>query len=143
MQMSELTQDEFWLIDVYFRNYGGMNGAHQINDIVMRMLRLNCGNARQLVESLIAKKVLSLSPDGFKVKFTDYGLEPYSAVKAEQKAWDQERIIKISTLEKGQILIRAGETFKANRVLREILSQARNELLVLDPYITSDHRSLT
>jgi len=137
MQMSELTQDEFWLIDVYFRNYGGMNGAHQINDIVMRMLRLNCGNARQLVESLTAKKVLSLSLDGFKVKFTDYGLELYSAVKAEQKTWDQERIIKISNLEKGQILNRAGETFKANRVLREILSQARNELLVLDPYIGS------
>lgn len=133
--MSELTQDEFWFIDVYICNYGGMDGGHWINDIVVRMLRLDCRNAKQLVASLISKKVLSLSPDGRKVKFTDFGLELYAAMGADQKAWDKQGVIKTSNQEKGQILIRAGETFKANRVLRDILRQARNELLVLDPYI--------
>jgi len=135
MAMSEITQDEFWFIKVYFRQYPGTNGAHSITDIRMRMLRLHCGNSLSLIESLIAKKVFSLSPDGLKIKFTDYGVELCAAMDADQKTWDQQRIIKISNLEKDQILIRAGETFKANRVLREIFGQARTELCVLDPYI--------
>lgn len=135
MAMSEISQDEFWFVKVYFRQYPGTNGAHSITDIQMRMLKLHCGNSRSLIESLIAKKVFSLSLDGLKVKFTDYGVELYAAMDADQKTWDQQRIIKVSNLEKGQILIRAGETFKANRVLREILGQARTELCVLDPYI--------
>ena len=133
--MSELTKDEFWLINVYFRQYRGINGAHRVHDIVRAMQSLSCGNARQLLDSLIAKRVLSLSPDENQVKFTDYGLELYYALDAEQKAWEEAPVIKISNLVKDQILIQAGEAFKANRVLREILTQPRRDLCVLDPYI--------
>jgi hypothetical protein len=135
--MSELTQDEFWLINVYFRDFHGFNGAHRVHDIIREMQKLSCGNGRQLVESLIKKQVLSLSPDGNQVKFTDYGLELYQALDTDQTAWEQSPIIKISNVDKDQILIRAGEAFKANRVLREILSQPRKELCVLDPYVGS------
>lgn len=133
--MSELTKDEFWLINVYFPIHSGINGAHRVHDIVREMQSLSCGNAKQLLNSLIEKRVLSLSPDGNQVKFTDYGLELWYALDAEQKAWEETSIIKISNLEKDQILIRAGEAFKANRILREILSQPRRDLCVLDPYI--------
>src|SRR3989338_5314387 len=107
--MSELTKDEFWLINVYFRQYRGSNGAHRVHDIVRAMQSLSCGNARQLLDSLIAKRVLSLSPDENQVKFTDYGLELYYALDAEQKAWEEAPVIKISNLVKDQILIQAGE----------------------------------
>ena len=38
-------------------------------------------------------------------------------------------------LERGQIPIRAGETFKANRVLREIFAQVRDQVAIVDLYV--------
>jgi hypothetical protein len=134
--MSELTKDEFWFINVYFGNFG-FQGAHRVVDVIRTVQSLGFGSARQVFESLIKKQVLSLSPDGNQVKFTDYGLELHQALDTEQKAWEEAPIIKISNVEKDQILIHAGEAFKANRVLREILSQPRKELCVLDPYVGS------
>lgn len=69
------------------------------------------------------------------MKFTDYGFELYQALDADQKAWAEAPIIEISNVAKDEILIRAGEAFKANRVSREILSQPRSDLYVLDPYV--------
>ena len=96
--MAELTRDEFWLINVYFQQYAGINGAHRVHDIIRAMQNLSCGNARQLLDSLIEKQVLSRSPDGNQVKFTDYGLELYCAMDAEQNEWENAPVIKISAL---------------------------------------------
>jgi hypothetical protein len=69
---------------------------------------ISCGNARQLLDSLIKKRVLSRSPDGYQVKFTDYGVELYHALDMAQNEWEKAPSIKISNLEKDEILIRVG-----------------------------------
>ena len=133
--MTALTEREFWLITVYFGHRRGFAGSHRIQDIVFDMGRLHCGDAKQIIDSLVDKKVLSLSPDKQMVKFTDYGIELYSAMDGSQKEWENQPIIRISNIDRDQILIRAGETFRANRVLREILGQIRSELCVIDAYL--------
>ena len=132
--MADLTEKEFWLITVYFKNDRGFGGSHSLTDIHRHMQLLSCGDSEQLIRSLIAKKVLDLSPDKRQVKFTDYGLEMYTAMERAQKDWEKQPIVRISKLDRDQILIRAGETFDANRVLREILEGVRSELCVTDPY---------
>jgi hypothetical protein len=133
--MAELTEREFWLITVYFKNYRGLGGSHLFTDIRTHMNILDCRDSEQLIRSLIIKKVLDLSPDKKRVKFTDYGIEMYTAMERAQKSWEDQPIIRISKLDRDQILIRAGETFTANRVLREILHGGRSELCVIDPYL--------
>src|SRR5262245_52896149 len=89
------------------------------------------GDPLPTLHTLIKKKVLNL-------KFTDYGIELYKAMEREQEDWEKQSIIKISNLDREEILIRAGETFRANRVLREILQKVRLELHVIDPYLGPD-----
>jgi len=134
--MPDLSEDEFWLIEVYFKEYG-FKSAHYINDIDVKMMRLSCYDAEERVRSLIKKNVLSLSPDGRQVKFTDYGLELYESMVHAQQDWAKQPIIRVSNLNHDQIIIRAGETFKADRVLREIFAVANKELNIVDPYIGS------
>jgi hypothetical protein len=133
--MAELTEREFWLIRVYFKHDRGFGGSHRIHDIVLKMMRLLCGDAERIIDSLIQKKVLSLSPDKQHVKFTDYGLELYTAMERAENDWEDQPIIRISNIDRDQILIRAGETFRANRVVREILGQVSSELCVIDAYL--------
>jgi len=133
--MAELTDREFWFITVYFKNQRGFEGSHSINDIVIYMLRLGRPDAEQIIASLVDKKVLSLSPDERKVKFTDYGVELYTAMDRDQKEWEKQPIIKVSNIDRDQLLIQAGETFRANRVLREILGQVQTELCIIDAYL--------
>src|SRR5437867_4105606 len=133
--MAELTEREFWLITVYFKHHGRFGGSHDIHRIVMEMLRLSCGDSERIVHALIDKNVLSLSPDKKQVKFTDYGLEMYTAMERAQKDWEKQPIIKVSNIDRDQILIRAGETFRANRILREILQEVHSELCVIDAYL--------
>lgn len=132
--MAELTKDEFWLISVYFEGRG-FNQDHYIHDIEFEMMRLSFSETTQTIKSLVQKKVLSLSPDKYKVKFTDYGVELYQSMARSQKDWESQGVIKVSNLDRDQIIIRSGETFKANRVLREIISQVRKELCIIDPYM--------
>lgn len=136
--MAELSQDEFWLIQVYFHHQVGLGGSHDISDVNFEMMRLQFFRARDVIGSLVDKNVLSLSPDGNKVKFTDYGIELFRSMLCAQKDWDAQPIVKVSNLDRGQILIRAGETFKGNRVLREIFALARRELCIIDPYVGTE-----
>lgn len=133
--MAELSEREFWLITVYFKHQHGFGGSHDINRIVHEMLGLSCGDAERIIHSLIDKNVLSQSPDKRQVKFTDYGLELYTAMERAQQDWEKQPIIKVSNIERDQILIRAGETFRANRVLREILQEVHSELCIIDAYL--------
>jgi hypothetical protein len=133
--MAELTEREFWLITVYFKHHRGFHGSHRINDIVMEMLQLSCGDSERIIHALIEKNVLNLSPDKWQVKFTDYGLEMYTAMERAQADWEKQPIIKVSNIDRDQILIRAGETFRANRIVREILQEVRSELCLVDAYL--------
>jgi hypothetical protein len=135
--MSELSKDEFWLIEVYFA-CRGLDRAHRITDVSLDMRRLSFHNTEEVVRSLVRKQVLSLSPDGDNIKFTDYGIELYDSMLKAQEEWENQPIIKVSNISRDQVLIRAGETFKANRVVREIIGMAKTELCILDPYIGSN-----
>jgi hypothetical protein len=132
--MADLTATEIWFIKVYFKDHAGFSGSHLIPEIRTHMQHLVTGSYRILC-SLIVKRVLDLSPDKTQVKFTDYGLELYKAVERAQGDWEKQPIIKISNLDRDQILIRSGETFRANRVPREILQQVHTEFYVIDPYL--------
>src|SRR5215475_9201942 len=136
--MAELTPNEIWFIKVCFKNRRGLSGSHRITDIQTDMQYILRGDSLPTLHTLIKKKVLNLSPDERQVKFTDYGIELYKAMEREQEDWEKQSIIKISNLDREEILIRAGETFRANRVLREILQKVRLELHVIDPYLGPD-----
>lgn len=132
--MVELTPRETWFIDVCFKRHYGFGSSPDILQIKSFMLKLSCGDTDTIVQSLLAKNVLSLSPDGRKVKFTDFGLRLYCSLQSAQEKWEKEPVIRVTNLAKGQILVRAGETFTANRILREIISLARSQLRIIDPY---------
>jgi hypothetical protein len=136
--VAELTSREVWFIDVYFKHHHGFGGSHNINEMKHFMLPLLCGPADAIIKSLIAKKVLSVSPDGNKVKFTDHGLGLYRSLQSAQQEWEKQPVIRVNNLTKEQILVTAGETFTANRILREIISQAHSRLRIIDPYIGAE-----
>jgi hypothetical protein len=133
--IGELEEWELWVLRVYFERYG-LLAPHDKSDIWRYMRDLSFFKTEPTLQSLIDKKVLSLSPDNRKVRLTDYGLELFQAAVAAQGDWESRPVIKVSNLERDEVVIRAGETFKANRVLREIVAQAHSELCVLDPCIS-------
>lgn len=133
--MSELTKDEFWFISIYFKNDRGFSGTHRITDISIYMRGLSNFQAETTIASLVKKNVLSLSPDGYLVKFTDFGIELFQSMNNEQKEWESKRIIPVITTDRGEIVVRAGEFFTGNRVLRNIISLCQRELCIIDPYV--------
>ena len=64
-------------------------------------------------------------------------MELFKSTVKEQKEWDRQPLIKVSHIQHDQILIRSGEKFKANRIIREIFAQAKKELSILDAYFGS------
>ncbi len=133
---SKLEQSELWVLDIYFRQYG-LHSAHDVGDIRHRLILLSFGETDAVLASLVSKKVLSVSPDQTKVRLTDYGAELYVASKAAEGDWEKRPIIRVSTLDRDEVVIRAGEMFRANRLLRDILSQAQKDLCLVDPYVGS------
>jgi hypothetical protein len=132
--MTELTEDEYWFL-LMWSYHLGIRNPQGITELVFFMLRLSAPSPEPVVEALVAKRVLERSPDRRKVKFTDHGLEVFRATERAQKAWDEQPVARISTADRDQILVKAGETFRANRVLREIFGRPQNSLCVIDPYI--------
>lgn len=132
--MAELTDREFWMIEVYVRKFG-FTGSHDLLQLQRFLMHLSVSDGRDLVMSLVEKNILSLSPDQRKVKFTDYGLEVYRRMKSAQQAWEHHPIITVSNLTRSQIQLRAGERFWANRIVREILALARSDLRIIDAYV--------
>jgi len=126
--MSELSAKEFNFIDAYFSDHD-LLGSHPIR-LIMSFVRTTYSafDVHPIIASLVEKNVFSLSPDGNSIKFTDYGVELlYSMTKAEEE-WDEQKFIKVSNIERDQTFIRSGETFKANRIIREIFSIAKRNL---------------
>ncbi|MBF0252532.1 MAG: hypothetical protein HQL29_01830 [Candidatus Omnitrophica bacterium] len=135
--MSKLSDKEFWFISVYTRARG-FGKSHRKHDIWDYMKGLCCYDSDEWIASLIKKNVLSESPDKQKVKFTDYGVDLFRAMKDDQKDWDSKNIIKISTADKDEILIRAGENFIANRFIRDLIKSCSEKMKIIDPYMGSD-----
>jgi hypothetical protein len=130
----ELTKWEIWVLQVYFDEHGFYR-PHDIIQVIHRLDTLSFHEGKAVLKSLIQKNVLSISPDNRQVRITDYGAELYFATVRAQKDWEAQKIIRTATLDRDQILIRAGERFKANRMLREIFASAQKELSILDPYV--------
>jgi len=131
--MAELTKQELWVIQVYFETHGFR--AHRILDIRLYLQRLSFRYAEQVIDSLIEKNVLSKSPDGISVKFTDYGVGLYRATVRAQDQWEAEPIAKVSVSNQDEVLIRAGDMYLANHLLREIFVGVGKEVAVIDPYV--------
>ncbi len=132
--MTELNEREYWFL-LMWSNHLGVGNPQRMTDLTMFMLRFSAPSPEPVVNALVTKRVLELSPDRSKVKFTDYGLELFRAMYQAQKHWDTEPVARISTADRDQILVKAGETFRANRVLRDIIRRPLHELCIIDPYI--------
>jgi hypothetical protein len=131
--MAELTEQELWVIQVYFETHGF--SAHRIVDIRLYLQRLSFRYAKQVIDSLIEKNVLSKSPNGISVKFTDYGVGLYRATVRAQTQWEAEPIAKVSVSNQDEVLIRAGDMYLANHLLREIFVGVGKEVAVIDPNV--------
>src|SRR5207244_4053645 len=113
----------------------GFYQPHDINQVIHRLGQLSFYDAAAVLQSLIQKNIIDVSPDKMRVRITDYGAELYNATVRAQKDWESRSIIRVATFDRDQLLIRAGEVFKANRMLREIFASAQKELCILDPYV--------
>ena len=134
MAEPELSKWEYWVLKVYFEAHGFF-GPHEINEIRAQLSMLGFSDTNTILQSLVEKKVLSLSPDKRQVRITDYGAEFYHAIERAQGEWESQKIIRVATLDRDEQVIRAGERFRANHILREIFESAREQLSLLDPYI--------
>ena len=68
--MAELTEDEYWFLLMWSHHLGATN-PQGIIDLGLFMLRLSAPTPEPIIEVLVKKRVLDLSPDRRKVKFTD------------------------------------------------------------------------
>ena len=136
MLMKTLTTEEFDLLRLYFDRHG-LTRPHSIAEIMMDMSRFYHRSAEYTIEALVAKNVLSKSPSGYEVRITDLGVEQYSAMLHAQDDWKAQPVIRVTNLQHDEILLKAGDEFIADRIIREIFSSAHKELLLIDPYISS------
>ena len=132
--MTELDEREQWFLLMWSLELG-FQFPQRVIDLGLLMLRLSGPRPEPLIDALVKKRVLDLSPDRLMVKFTDYGLELFYASNRSQKEWEKQPIARISVVDRDQILVKAGETFRANRVLRDILRRPQRELFIIDPYV--------
>jgi hypothetical protein len=110
-------------------------GLYRIVNVLHGLQQLGFGEGRQIINSLIEKKVFEKSPDGTGIKFTDYGLGLFRATAGAQAKWESEPIAKVSPSNQDEVLIRAGDAYLANHLLREIFGGIRKEVAVIDPYV--------
>lgn len=90
--------------------------------------------AEQILENLIEKEILSVSPDHTLIRLTDLGIESYKDFTQSQNEWLTKDIISINE-GKSEINIKKGEKFKGIKSLRDILALAESEIIIEDPYI--------
>lgn len=133
----ELDDDEIWLLRSQLKTHG-LTQPHRVSELSLRIARSALGpDPEPIVDRLVEKQVLSRSPDGLQVRITDYGLEVYGSLENSQKHWESQPLIRISTAERSETLIRAGEPFLANRLLRDVLRSPASDLRIVDPFLGS------
>jgi hypothetical protein len=132
--MSDLSISEFWFLRIYEKYFGFLRET-KITDVEIAMVGLEFYDTKSIMNSLIEKKVLKLSERGQELGITKNGLEVYRAAKNMQEKWECHPISSISYIDSHGLLIRSGENFRANRIIRQIFGKAKREILILDPYV--------
>lgn len=132
--MSDLSIGEFWFLRIYEKCFAFSRDT-KITDVEIAMIGLEFYDTKSIMNSLIEKKVLKLSERGQELGITKNGLEVYRAAKRIQEKWECHSISSISYIDSDELLIRSGERFKANRIIRQIFGKAKREIWILDPYI--------
>lgn len=132
--MSDLSINEFWFLRIYEQTFGFLREG-KITSVEIVMMELGLHNIKSIMNSLIEKKVLKLSERGQEFGITKNGLEVYRRTKEIQEKWECDPMSRISYIDSDQLLIRSGETFKANRIIRQIFEKAERRIWILDPYI--------
>lgn len=87
---------------------------------------------------LVRENVLSISPDGLFVKWTDYGLALYQETEALQQAWTETPVITLDDANKDQIVIRQGEAFRGKYFVLQILKRAKGQVCIQDNFCSHE-----
>lgn len=93
---------------------------------------------KNLYMPLVRGNVLSISPDGQFVKWTDYGLALYQETEALQQAWTETPVIPLDDANKDQIVIRQGEAFRGKYFVLQVLKRARGQICIQDNYCSHE-----
>jgi hypothetical protein len=96
---------------------------------------------KEIASNLIQKEILSLSPDGEKIRLTDFGCETFEDFRKRQEEWETKDIVSINE-GKNEISISKGEKFKGIKSIKDIFSLAEKEIAIEDPFVGSDMFSL-
>lgn len=131
---NSLSKEEFWFLRMVYqqRHY---DGGISISEILGKFSsHHDFHETDYYVEALAKDNVLSISPDGFSFKITDFGVELLQASLTQEKEWEKPGIIRVTQQIRGEILIPAGAHFAAQRVTKEIFGSAKLYLDIIDPY---------
>ncbi|MFZ5953629.1 MAG: hypothetical protein ACOYT8_00850 [Candidatus Dependentiae bacterium] len=116
----------------------GFDKIYEVNKIQ----HVSCGLARPAISNyialLVAKNLFVYSPDFSKVKLTEDGIKFIDELMDSEKEWEKRLIIRGPILNYDNLIIRSGELFRANRILRDILYFAEIDLKIIDPYFGSE-----
>ncbi|MDP3024707.1 MAG: hypothetical protein Q8O10_04150 [candidate division Zixibacteria bacterium] len=136
--MSELNADEHRLLKLWFCQYANPFQRHQKGYIIAKLVPNIMTNARIVMEGLIQKKVLSESPDKAYICLTDFGYELYLHFEQKQRDWNEQEIVKVSDVEKDEILIRKGDIFRGYWIIRNIFLSAQKSIVIQDNYLSPE-----
>ncbi len=110
--MAELTKRELSVIRSHFMNLMAWAMPRHLVEVQMELVRAGMEDGDKLIESLIKKKVLSLSPDGHMVRMTDYGAELYASMTDAQEGWERQEIVRVESRSSVRVTISRGEMLK-------------------------------
>jgi hypothetical protein len=87
-----------------------------------------------LQELFVSGRIISISPDGKSCKLTEYGHALFQETVELQKGWEDVPIIPGNDAEKDQIIIKAGETFRAKFFITQLFKRAHAVVRIHDNY---------
>lgn len=115
---------------------------HDISTIKTYLMRSGLYDVNSILRSLISKKIISLSPDGNRVKWTSYGLEAFRGFELDQKDWESKPVEILPDYEEEEIVFHEGDVYKPMRFIQEIIKEANKSIEVEDNYINEHFMDL-
>ncbi len=91
-----------------------------------------------LYAALEKANILSISPAGDSLKWTDYGLALYQETEALQQAWTETPVITLDDANKDQIVIRSGEPFRGKYFVLQVLKRATRQVSIQDNFCSHE-----
>ena len=95
-------------------------------------------NSSKVQTDLVVECILSISPDGLRYKWTDYGVALYKETEALQQAWVEAPVISIEDSGKDQVVIRQGEVFRGKFYILQLFKRAKAQLQIQDSYCSHE-----